>query len=85
MTDVLVDTDVWIYHLRGHLEIRTRGRRLFVSSISRAELSSGVSAAAEAGAIRSLLSAAPEIAVGLRELNSAAKCGDNRGCGYRTL
>ena len=65
MADVLLDTDVWMDHLRGHREIRARGRELFVSSISRAELLSGASARDHADTIRALLTIAREIPVGV--------------------
>lgn len=65
MADVLLDTDVWIDHLHGRREIRARGRELFVSSISRAELFSGASARDEADTIRALLTIAREVPVGV--------------------
>ena len=41
MADILVDTDVFIDHLRGFRPMRTGGRRLHYSVITRAELFSG--------------------------------------------
>lgn len=44
MADVLVDTDVFIDHLRGAIELKPRRHRLFYSVISRAELFAGSTA-----------------------------------------
>lgn len=41
MADVLVDTDVFIDHLRGAAEIKSRRHRLHYSVITRAELFAG--------------------------------------------
>ncbi|MGH3445183.1 MAG: type II toxin-antitoxin system VapC family toxin [Nocardioidaceae bacterium] len=46
MADVLVDTDVFIDHLRGAFPLRTRGHRVHFSVITRAELVAGTSATA---------------------------------------
>lgn len=44
MADLLVDTDVFVDHLRGHAEFRPGGHRISVSVITRAELLAGTSA-----------------------------------------
>ncbi|HSL59326.1 MAG TPA: type II toxin-antitoxin system VapC family toxin [Acidimicrobiales bacterium] len=44
MADVLVDTDVFIDHLRGAVELRPGSHRLHYSVITRAELFAGSSA-----------------------------------------
>ena len=41
MADVLVDTDVFIDHLRGHHALDPGGDRLFYSFVTRAELFAG--------------------------------------------
>ena len=46
MADVLVDTDIFIDHLRGAAEFRPRGHRVSYSVITRAELYAGNSASA---------------------------------------
>jgi predicted nucleic acid-binding protein len=48
VADVLVDTDVFIDHLRGALELRPGKHRLHYSVITRAELFAGTSATAQA-------------------------------------
>ena len=42
MADVLVDTDIFIDHLRGAVQMKAGRRRLSYSVITRAELSAGV-------------------------------------------
>lgn len=44
MADVLVDTDVFVDHLRGAVELRTGRHRLHYSVITRAELFAGTTA-----------------------------------------
>ena len=44
MADVLVDTDVFVDHLRGAAELRTGRHRLHYSVITRAELFAGTTA-----------------------------------------
>lgn len=44
MADVLVDTDVFVDHLRGAVELKTGRHRLSYSVITRAELFAGSSA-----------------------------------------
>lgn len=44
VADLLVDTDVFIDHLRGAAELQPRGHRLHYSVITRAELFAGNSA-----------------------------------------
>ena len=44
MADVLVDTDVFVDHLRGATELKSRAHRLHYSVITRAELFAGSSA-----------------------------------------
>lgn len=41
MADLLVDTDVFVDHLRGHAPLRVRGHRFFYSVVTRAELFAG--------------------------------------------
>ncbi len=41
VADVLVDTDIFIDHLRGATELKPRGNRLHYSVITRAELFAG--------------------------------------------
>lgn len=48
MADLLVDTDIFIDHLRGAVEIRPGQHRLHYSVITRAELFAGSSATAQA-------------------------------------
>jgi toxin FitB len=44
VADVLVDTDVFVDHLRGAVELKPRAHRLHYSVITRAELFAGSSA-----------------------------------------
>ena len=44
VADVLVDTDIFIDHLRGAAELKPRNHRLHYSVITRAELFAGTSA-----------------------------------------
>ena len=60
MTDVLVDTDVFIDHLRGAVELRAGKHRLHYSVITRAELFAGTVATDLAG---QLLAPFREVAV----------------------
>lgn len=60
MADVLVDTDIFIDHLRGAAELKPGRHRLHYSVITRAELFAGSSATAQCTL---LLSAFREIAV----------------------
>ncbi len=53
MADVLVDTDVFLDHLRGARPLRTEGRRLHYSVITRPELFSGTRGVPEAEALPS--------------------------------
>ena len=46
MADLLIDTDVFIDHLRGHRALKTDRHRLHYSVITRAELFAGTSATA---------------------------------------
>jgi len=59
MADVLVDTDVFVDHLRGVVELRAGRHRLHYSVITRAELFSGTAAtdivATLLGSLRELL------------------------------
>ena len=61
MADVLVDTDVFIDHLRGHRALRPGGDRVRYSTITRAELFAGRSA--DESPIRLLLAPFSEIPV----------------------
>jgi predicted nucleic acid-binding protein len=45
VADLLVDTDVFVDHLRGHTELRLGSHRAHVSGITRAQLLAGTSAA----------------------------------------
>ncbi len=51
VVDVLVDTDVFLDHLRGARPLRTDGHRLHYSVITRAELFSGTRGVPEAEAL----------------------------------
>jgi predicted nucleic acid-binding protein len=44
VADLLVDTDIFVDHLRGAHELRPAGHRLFYSVITRAELFAGTTA-----------------------------------------
>jgi predicted nucleic acid-binding protein len=44
VADVLVDTDIFVDHLRGAVELRTKSHRIHYSVITRAELFAGSSA-----------------------------------------
>ena len=60
MADVLVDTDIFVDHLRGAHELRAGRHRLFYSVITRAELFAGTSAT---DVVTRLLSAFRELPV----------------------
>lgn len=60
MADVLVDTDVFIDHLRGAVELRADRHRLSYSVVTRAELIAGTSAS---GAVSELLAPFRELPV----------------------
>ena len=60
MADVLVDTDIFVDHLRGARELSARSHRLHYSVITRAELVAGNSAT---DLVNRLLSAFREIPV----------------------
>ena len=62
MADLLIDTDVFIDHLRGHRAFAPGKHRIFYSSITRAELFAGRNADEEP--IRLLLAPFTEVAVG---------------------
>lgn len=51
VADVLVDTDVFVDHLRGARPLRTGGHRLHYSVVTRAELFSGTHGVSEAVAL----------------------------------
>jgi predicted nucleic acid-binding protein len=61
LADLLVDTDVFIDHLRGHRPLAPGKHRIFYSTITRAELFAGRGADEEP--IRLLLSPFAEVAV----------------------
>lgn len=61
MTDLLVDTDVFVDHLRGRRELRPRSDRYFHSVLTRAELFAGRPEHEEE--VRGLLSGSIEIGV----------------------
>ncbi len=61
MADLLVDTDVFVDHLRGHRALTVGSDRLFYSTITRAELFAG--RATQEDAVRLLLSPFAEVAV----------------------
>lgn len=63
VTDVLVDTDVCIDHLAGHVRISGRRSRLGFSVITRAELRAGTRSEFEAEQVRRLLGAMTEYEV----------------------
>lgn len=60
MPDVLVDTDLFVDHLRGAAELRPGKHRLHYSVITRAELFAGSSATAQ---VSQLLASFREVAV----------------------
>lgn len=60
MADVLVDTDIFVDHLRGAVEIKTGKHRLHYSVVTRAELFAGSNAT---GAITQLLAPMREVDV----------------------
>lgn len=60
MADILVDTDLFIDHLRGAAELRSGRHRLHYSVITRAELFAGTSAS---GKVTQLLAPFRELAV----------------------
>ena len=60
MADVLVDTDVFIDHLRGATELKPGRHRLFYSVVSRAELVAGSTAT---NAVTQLLAPFRELSV----------------------
>jgi predicted nucleic acid-binding protein len=49
VADLLVDTDIFIDHLRGAVELKPGQHRLHYSVVTRAELLAGTSATEEAG------------------------------------
>lgn len=53
MADLLVDTDLFIDHLRGNAELRPGKHRLYYSVVTRAELFAGTSATAQASQLLS--------------------------------
>jgi len=59
VADVLVDTDVFIDHLRGARPLRTNGHRLHYSVITRAELLSGTRGVQEAPVLLAPLGEVP--------------------------
>jgi len=62
MADVLVDTDVFIDHLRGRRRFEPRGDRVHYSVLTRAELFAGQ--ASDEGVVQRLLSPFQEVDVG---------------------
>ncbi|MGH8935009.1 MAG: type II toxin-antitoxin system VapC family toxin [Acidimicrobiia bacterium] len=60
MADILVDTDLFVDHLRGARELPPKGNRLHYSVITRAELFTG---STPTGLVRTLLSPFREIPV----------------------
>lgn len=69
MADVLVDTDVFIDHLRARRKLEPRGDRVHYSVLTRSELFAG--RASEEDVIQNLLSSFREIEVG-REIAEEA-------------
>jgi predicted nucleic acid-binding protein len=61
VADVLVDTDVFVDHLRSAVELRTKGHRIHYSVITRAELIAGSSAT---DVVSTLLAPFREVPVG---------------------
>ncbi len=70
MADVLVDTDVFIDHLRGAAELKARQHRLHYSVITRAELLAGTTAT---DAIDELLAPLREVPVERRIADRAGR------------
>lgn len=60
VTDLLVDTDIFIDHLRGAVELRPGKHRVHYSVITRAELFAGTSAT---GAVSTLLAPFRELPI----------------------
>ncbi len=71
MADLLVDTDVFIDHLRGHSAFRARKNRIFYSVITRCELFAGSSV--DEDAVRRLLGAFAEIGLDRTVAEAAGK------------
>ena len=61
MADLLVDTDVFVDHLRGHRALAVSGGRVFYSAITRAELFAG--RRAQEAPVRLLLAPFTELVV----------------------
>jgi len=61
VTDILVDTDIFIDHLRGDVELKARGHRIHYSVITRAELFAGNTASA---LVTALLAPFREVPIG---------------------
>ncbi|MBI2238626.1 MAG: PIN domain-containing protein [Actinobacteria bacterium] len=59
MADVLIDTDVWVDHLRGHARFRPGRDRVSYSVLTRVELFAG--RGAQEGVVRTLLAPFAEV------------------------
>jgi predicted nucleic acid-binding protein len=80
VADLLVDTDVFVDHLRAHRELPVEaGDRVHYSSITRAELFAG--AADQEDAVRELLSPFTEFAVDRRTAEAAGRIRRNSPVG----
>ncbi len=62
MADLLVDTDIFVDHLRGARRLEPRDNRLFYSTLTRCELFAG--AGGDEQIIRALLAPFRELAIG---------------------
>lgn len=70
MADLLVDTDIFVDHLRGYKEIRVGKHRLHYSVITRAELMAGTTASNN---IATLLAPFRELAIERTVANRAGR------------
>lgn len=70
MADLLIDTDIFVDHLRGHTELRAGKHRLHYSVITRAELMAGTTAS---NSIATLLAPFRELAVDRTVANRAGR------------
>lgn len=59
MANLLVDTDIWVDHIRGRTALRPKGHRVFYSVVTRAELFAG----GNEQAVRALLAPHEELPI----------------------
>ena len=70
MADLLVDTDIFIDHLRGHRALTSGRHRLHYSVVTRAELFAGTSATA---IVSELLEPLRELSVGCERAQASER------------